>query len=264
MKEPLMPSITVDDASIHYRFDGPDTAPVLVLSNSLGTELGMWDGQVAAFTSRFRLLRYDGRGHGRSASPPGPYTIERLGRDVVGLLDRLGLERVSFCGLSKGGMVGQWLGVNAGARLDRLILANTSACTGAAEIWSQRIATVLAEGMRPIVPALIDRWFTKLFQERSPDVVARIAAMLLATDPAGYAACCAAVRDMDQRATIGSIRTRTLVIAGRHDLATPPDHSRLIAERVPAAGLVELDAAHLSNIEAEAAFSMAALEFLSR
>ena len=118
--------------------------------------------------------------------------------------------------------------------------------------------------MRPIVPALIDRWFTKLFQERSPDVVARIAAMLLATDPAGYAACCAAVRDMDQRATIGSIRTRTLVIAGRHDLATPPGHSRLIAERVPGAGLVELDAAHLSNIEAEAAFSMAALEFLSR
>jgi 3-oxoadipate enol-lactonase len=256
-----MPFIDATGARLFYRFDGPEDRPVLVLSNSLGTDLGMWEPQLPAFAARFRLLRYDSRGHGRSEAPPGPYTIELLGRDVLALLDGLGLERVSFCGLSKGGMVGQWLGAHAGDRLERLVLANTSSCTGSPEVWDQRIATVRAQGMAAIVPGVIDRWFTKGFQERSPEAVERIAAMLHATDPEGYVACCAAVRDMDQREAIRSIRVPTLVIAGRHDLATPPDQARLIAERVAGAKLVELDAAHLSNVETADAFTSTVLDF---
>lgn len=259
-----MPFVDVAGVPIFYRLDGGEDLPVLVLSNSLGTDLGMWEPQLAAFAARFRVLRYDSRGHGQSGAPPGPYTIDLLGRDVLALLDALRLERVAFCGLSKGGMVGQWLGVHAGERLDRLILANTSAFIGAPEIWNERIATVRAQGMQPIVPPLLDRWFTKRFQAQAPASVDRIAAMLLATNPSGYVACCAAVRDMDQRDAIGAIRTPTLVVAGRHDLATSPDQAKAIAERVPGAEYVELDAAHLSNVEAEAAFTAAALDFLSR
>jgi 3-oxoadipate enol-lactonase len=258
-----MPFVDAAGARLFYRFDGSEDRPVLVLSNSLGTDLGMWEPQVAAFSGRFRLLRYDSRGHGRSEAPAGPYTIELLGRDVLALLDGLGVERASFCGLSKGGMVGQWLGVHAGDRLDRLVLANTSAHIGAPEVWDQRIATVRAQGMAAIVPGLIDRWFTKPFQERAPDEVARVAAMLRATNPEGYVACCAAVRDMDQREAIRGIRVPTLVIAGRHDLATPPDQARLIAERVPGARLVEVEAAHLGNVEAAEAFNRAVLDFLA-
>lgn len=258
-----MPEITTDDGCrIHYRLDGPDDGPVLLLSNSLGTTLEMWDPQVEVLAGSARVLRYDSRGHGRSDAPPGPYTIERLGRDVLALLDALALDRVSFCGLSKGGMVGIWLGIHADRRLQRLVLANTSAHIGAPEVWSQRIATVEAQGMKAIVPGVIERWFTTGFRERSPATVARIAAMLEATSPSGYVACCAAVRDMDQRADLGRIAVPTLVIGGRHDLATPMDQARLIAGRVPGAELVELDAAHLANIEQEAAFTRALAEFL--
>jgi 3-oxoadipate enol-lactonase len=258
-----MPFVAAAGARLFYRLDGPEDRPVHVLSNSLGTNLAMWEPQLPAFSARFRLLRYDSRGHGQSDAPPGPYTIELLGRDVLALLDGLGLERVSFCGLSKGGMVGQWLGAHAGERLERLVLAYTSACTGSPEVWDQRIATVRAQGVAAVVPGVIDRWFTPPFQEQAPDEVARIADMLRATDPEGYVACCAAVRDMDQREAIRGIRVPTLAIAGRHDLATPPDQARLIAERVPGARLVELDTAHLGNVEAPEPFNRAVLDFLA-
>jgi 3-oxoadipate enol-lactonase len=247
---------------IHYEIEGPADGPVLLLSNSLGTDLGMWSPQMPSLAARYRVLRYDSRGHGRSEAPEGPYTIDMLGQDAVAVLDAAGVERALFCGLSKGGMVGQWLGVNAPDRVGRLVLANTAAFIGAPEVWNQRIETVRAQGMAAIVPGVIDRWFTKPFQERAPDSVARIRDMLLATDPGGYTACCAAVRDMDQRQAIGAIRVPTLVIAGRHDLATSPEQGRLISDTVPGARFLELDAAHLSNIEAEAAFTHALLDFL--
>jgi 3-oxoadipate enol-lactonase len=259
-----MPFVDRGDARIFYMLDGPEDRPVLMLSNSLGTTLEMWEPQVPALAERFRLLRYDSRGHGRSDAPPGPYSIELLGHDALALLDELRIERAHVCGLSKGGMVGMWLGVHARQRVERLVLCNTSAHIGMPEVWDQRIATVRAHGMAAIVPGVIDRWFTPSFQEQAPEAVARIAAMLRATDPAGYVACCAAVRDMDQRAAIRAITAPTLVIAGRHDQATPPEQARLIAERIAGARLVELDAAHLSNIEAEAAFTAAMLEFLGR
>jgi 3-oxoadipate enol-lactonase len=257
-----MPFAQGQGARIHYEIEGPEDGPVLLLSNSLGTNLGMWSPQIPSLAAHYRVLRYDSRGHGRSEAPEGPYTIDMLGRDAVAVLDAAGIERALFCGLSKGGMVGQWLGVNAPGRVERLILANTAAFIGAPEVWNQRIETVRAQGMAAIVPGVIDRWFTKPFQERAPDSVARIRDMLLATDPEGYAACCAAVRDMDQRQAISAISVPTLVIAGRHDLATSPEQGRLIADTVPGAHFLELDAAHLSNIEAEAAFTRALLDFL--
>ena len=257
-----MPFVEADGARIHYRLEGREEAPVLMLSNSLGTALGMWDPQVRAFIMRYRLLRYDSRGHGRSEVTPGPYTIERLGRDALAVLDALGLQRVMVCGLSKGGMVGQWLGANAPDRVEKLVLCNTSAHIGAPEVWNQRIETVRAMGMGAIVPGVIDRWFTRPFREGAPEEVAKVRAMLEATDPEGYVACCAAVRDMDLRDAIRGIRAPTLVIAGHHDLPTPPDHGRLIADSIQGARMVTLDAAHLSNVEAQADFTKAVLDFL--
>ena len=259
-----MPFIECEDVRLFYRFDGPPERPVVLLSNSLGTDQGMWDPQVPEFTKRFRVLRYDSRGHGRSAVPEGPYTIAALGRDVLALLDRLGLDRVSFCGLSLGGMVGMWLGVDAPARIERLVLCNTSVKVGGPDLWNQRIETVRRDGMKAVLPTVVERWFTPGFRERDPRAVDKVSRMLVATPPTGYVASCAAIRDMDQGDAIGAIRRPTLVVAGRHDVATPPDHARFIAARIPDAELVELDAAHLSNIEQADPFSSAVLDFLAR
>ena len=257
-----MPFIDADGARLFYRFDGPSDRPVLVLSNSLGTNLGMWDAQIPAFAKHFRVLRYDSRGHGSSDAPEGPYSIVELGQDVLALLDGLGVERVRFCGLSKGGMVGMWLGTHASDRIERLALCNTSARIGAPEVWNQRIEIVRKQGMAAIVPGVLERWFTSGFREHAPDAVDKARRMLLATPPGGYVASCAAVRDMDQLASIGEIRLPTLVIAGASDMATPADHARLIAARVPSAKLIELEAAHLSNIEAADRFTAAVLDFM--
>jgi 3-oxoadipate enol-lactonase len=233
-----------------------------MLSNSLGTNCGMWQPQISEFTKRYRVLRYDSRGHGRSAAPPGPYTIETLGRDALALLDALDLERVRFCGLSKGGMTGMWLGANAPRRLDRLVLCNTSARVGAPEAWTQRIDTVRKSGMAAIAPGVVDRWFTREFQQRAPDAVEQLRRMLLATAPEGYVASCAAIRDMNQSDTIAAIDLPVLVVVGGKDTATPPDHGAYIAKRVRRGRLVTLDAAHISNVEAADAFTSAVLRFL--
>jgi len=248
---------------LFHRFDGPANAPVLLLSNSLGTALEMWDPQMPAFAERFRVLRYDMRGHGRSAVPPGPYSIADLGRDVLALLDANGIDRVRFCGLSMGGMTGMWLGCNAPERLEKLVLCNTSAQLGLPEHWNIRISLVQNEGMKGVAEGVIDRWFTPGFRERDPQEVDRVRRMLLETPPAGYAACCAAIRDQDQRQAICAVPVPTLVVAGARDPATPPEHSRLIASKIAVARLVELDAAHLSNIEARDRFTASVLEFLS-
>ncbi|HEX9575286.1 MAG TPA: alpha/beta fold hydrolase, partial [Myxococcales bacterium] len=163
-----MAFVDVGGVRLFHRFDGKPGNPVLVLSNSLGSDVTMWDPQVAAFAEQFRVLRYDSRGHGQSAVPPGPYRIEDLGRDLVGLLDALGLERVRFCGLSKGGMVGMWLATNAPARVERLALCNTSAYFGQPETWNARIEAVRASGMGAVVPQVIERWLTSGFRARAP------------------------------------------------------------------------------------------------
>jgi 3-oxoadipate enol-lactonase len=259
-----MPYVETPAVRLHYQVEGRAGAPWLVLSNSLGTTLDMWTPQMPALLQHFRVLRYDTRGHGQSGIPEGPYTIEQLGDDVIALMDAFDIERAHFCGLSMGGMTGIRLGIRHPSRIDRLVLCNTSARIGPPELWNARIDKVNKEGMAPIVPAVIDRWFTPDFQQRAPQQVEQVRRMLLETDPKGYTANCAAVRDMDQRDTVSSIKAPTLVIAGRHDLATPPQDGKAVADNVAGGRYVELDAAHLSNWEQAELFTAEVVGFLTQ
>jgi 3-oxoadipate enol-lactonase len=255
--------VVVDDGRrIAIRVDGPADAPPLLLSNSLGTTFRMWDAQMPALSGAFRVIRYDSRGHGQSDAPAGDYTIARLAADALAVLDSLQIETTAFVGLSKGGMVGQWLGAHAPHRLTRLVLANTAAWMGPAQAWQARIDTVMRDGMGAITEAVLERWFTPGFRDQAPEAVAPVRDMLLATAPQGYAGCCAAIRDMDQRESLAAIGVPTLSIGGLQDPATPPAKAEEIAARVPDARLVMLDAAHLSNIEQPQAFTAALLDFL--
>ena len=255
-----LPTIDIQLENFHCRVDGPADAAVLVLSNSLGTNLAMWDVQMPALAARFRVLRYDTRGHGATAVTPGPYSIEMLSRDV---LDALKIERAHFCGLSMGGMTGMWLGAHAADRIDRLVLANAAPKIGSAETWNARIDNVRKGGMEALADAVLDRWFTAGFRARAPETVARMRAMLAATPAEGYMANCAAIRDTDEWNAIPSIRCPTLVIAGTHDAATPPAAGRETAEKIPGARYVELEAAHISNVEAADRFTAEAITFLT-
>jgi 3-oxoadipate enol-lactonase len=235
---------------LHSETTGPADAPVLVLGHSLGTSLSMWDGQLA-LAERLRLVRHDHRGHGRSPVPPAPYDIADLGRDVLALLDALELERVSYCGLSIGGMVGIWLGANAPERIDRLVLICTSAHAPPASAWADRAAAVREAGSVEVVAdAVVARWLTPAYAERHPALVAELRAMLVATDPEGYAASCGALERMDLRDQLSRITAPTLVISGAQDEALPPDQQRLIADAIPGARLESIDpAAHIAAVE---------------
>ena len=252
-----------DGVRLHYEIEGREDAPVLVLSNSLGTDLGMWAPQMPALLRHFRVLRHDARGHGQSDVPPGPYSVDQLGADVLALMDHLNIERAHFCGLSMGGMIGMWLGIHHAGRLDRLVLCNTAAKIGTPDTWNPRIAKVEAEGMASVVEIVLERWFTPGFRQRAPEQVAVVREMLLQTAPAGYNANCAAVRDMDQRAEVASISVPTLVIAGTHDGSTPSADGKAAADAIPGARYVELDAAHLSNWEQSERFTQALSDFLN-
>lgn len=257
-----MPFVESSGAQIHYSLTGPEGAPAVAFSNSLGTNFSMWDPQVPALEQQqFRILRYDQRGHGQSSAPAGPYTIEMLGRDFLRLLDALSLDRVNFCGLSMGGMTGLWLGLHAPQRFHRLALSNTGAKIGTPETWNPRIETVRKSGMKAIAQAVVERWYTSEFRAASPEAIAATLHMLETTPAAGYIGCCEAIRDSDQSAEISAIRLPVLVIAGAKDPATPPASGRFIAAEIPGAEYVELPAAHLSNIEAATQFTSELLRF---
>lgn len=250
---------------LHHLLEGPEEAPVLVMANSLGTTLRMWDEGAPALRERFRLLRYDHRGHGGSPVPPGLYTIEDLGRDALALLDRLGIERFSWCGLSIGGMVGMWLASEAPERVEGLVLCCTSALLGPRELWDERIRVARTEGMDALVDSVVVRWFTPEFFSAHPETVEKAAAMLRGTDPEGYAGCCAAIRDMDLRERLGQIRAPTLVISAAEDPATPPEHGELIRDSIPGASFEVIPgASHLANIEQPEAVTRAILDHLAR
>ena len=245
---------------LHHRLDGPADAPAVMLSNSLGTALEMWDGQLAALAQHLRVLRYDQRGHGRSPAPPGPYSMTDLAGDALALLDRLGLERISFCGVSIGGMTGQWLAVNAPERIDRLALCSTSAYMPPASNWTERAATVRAQGMEAVADAQLERWFTPGI---APELAQRTRHVLLATPPEGYAGCCEAITEHDLRAELGSIRAPTLVISAEDDPATPPQHGLAIAEAIEGARFVLIEGGrHLVNVERPEAVTRELLEHL--
>jgi 3-oxoadipate enol-lactonase len=235
---------------VNYRMDGPPGAPVLILSHALGLSLAMWDPQLAALSRGLRVVRYDHRGHGGSPVPAGPYRIEDLGRDLLQLLDRLALERVSFCGLSLGGMVGLWLAANAPARVDRIVVCCSAARMMRPDDFAARARMVREHGMEAIADAVIGRWFTPAFSARHPDTVARIRATLLSTPREGYAGGCEAIAQMDLRDDLPRIEAPTLVIAAEQDKSTPPELSRQIAQRIPGAEVVVIpDAAHIANVE---------------
>ncbi|HET9109947.1 MAG TPA: 3-oxoadipate enol-lactonase [Ktedonobacterales bacterium] len=258
-----MPYVELPTGRFFYRYDGLPDAPQLVLSNSLGTDHTMWERQMPALTPSFRVLRYDSRGHGASAAPKGPYTIEELGQDVLDLYDALGISRASFCGLSMGGMVGMWLAANAPERVERLALCNTAARLGPPRMWDARIEAVRARGMSAIAQAVLARWFTPSFLSADSLDVAAIRQMLANTSAEGYIASCEAIRDMDQREILAHITAPSLVITGAHDVATPPADGRFLANSIPGAQYLELEAAHLSNIEAASAFNDAIVRFLT-
>lgn len=259
-----MPHADVNGTSLHYRFDGPESGPVVLLGNSLATDLTMWDPQVPALTGAgYRVLRYDRRGHGQSAAPPGPYTLEQLAGDVVGLLDALGLPCVHFCGLSIGGMVGQILGAEHAQRFHSLTLCDTSPHMGNPESWDARMANVRAGGMQAELEPTLQRWFTPEGIQRLPQVIEQVTRMILSTSVEGYCGCGAAIQQLDNRARLPRIALPTLVLVGREDHGTPVEPNRFIHEQVAGSRFTILDnAAHLSNMEQPEAFNAALLEHL--
>lgn len=248
--------------SFTVRVDGADSAPALLLSNSLSSDLTMWDDQVPAWSRHFRVVRYDARGHGASRASPPPYTIERLARDALEILDVLGIDKAHFCGLSMGGMVGMWLLAHASTRIGRAVLANTSAYMGPPSLWDSRIEFARQSGIEATVEATVKRWFPEAFRAKAPATIDRIRAMVRRTSVDGYVGCCEAIRDMDQRESIRSIRNPVLVIVGANDPSTPPEAGRAIHAAIPGSMITVLDAAHLSNVEQPAAFEEAVARFL--
>jgi 3-oxoadipate enol-lactonase len=257
-----MPAIQSDGCPLHVEIDGPEGAPVLMLSNSLGVNLSMWEPQLAPFMRHFRLVRYDRRGHGRSGVTPGPYTMEQLARDDLAIMDGLGLAKVNFCGISMGGMVAQWLGAFAPERIDKLILSNTNCHYPLKDPWNDRIKTIREHGMGAIVDTVLGIWFTKNFHAREPETIKRFREMMVSTPPEGYIACASAVRDMDHRDIVARIKAPTLLIAGRHDASTTVEAAEFIRDRIPGAKFTILDAAHIANVEQASAFNAEVLGFL--
>jgi 3-oxoadipate enol-lactonase len=257
-----MPIVDIQGNPFAVRCDGPDNAPALLLSNSLSSDLSMWEEQVPHWAKRFRIIRYDQRGHGQTAAPPGTYSMDQLGRDAVAVLDHFSIPRAHFCGLSMGGMVGLWLLTHAPERIGRAVLSNTSAYMGPKELWNGRIALAREGGMEATVEPTVKRWFPASFHAAAPAAIERMRDMIRRTSLAGYVGCCEAIRDMDQRESIRAIRNPVLVIIGAKDPATTPEAGRAIHAAIPGAAMAVLDAAHISNVEQPDAYMRTVQAFL--
>lgn len=257
-----MPFANLSDVKLYYDWRGAEHLPVLVFSNGLGTNLHMWDSQVESFSQHFRLLRFDARGHGQSSVPPGPYTIAQLSGDIVQLLDALQIERAYFCGVSMGGLIGMFLGTNVANRFHKIVLCSTAAKIGTTDTWTTRIQTVQRGGMKAVADTVVERWFTASFRAKSSAELQRVRTMLESTSPDGYMASCAAVRDCDQRDTIGNIRLPCLVVVGSEDPGTPPMEAHFLQKTISGAQVVELPGSHICNIENKGEFNQHVLKFL--
>lgn len=263
-----MPLLQTRHLQFNIAIDGAETAPPLLMAHPLGGSLEAWSPQIPDLARRFRVIRYDARGHGGTPAPDSAagsdaHTgISALGQDALDIMDALAIERAHWCGLSMGGMAGQWLLANAPERLDRVVLANTSATTGTASAWDERLAIVKAQGMAGLIDGVMARWFTPAFASSHPETVSRIRQMVLRTSPQGYAACATALRGMDLQAQIRGAKPATLVIAGVQDAGTTPEQARFIADQLAQARMITLEAAHLSNVEQAQAFTTAVGDFL--
>jgi 3-oxoadipate enol-lactonase len=252
------------NSSTHYELAGPHDAPVLVLSHALGTNLTLWDQQVEGLRGSFRILRFDTRGHGKSAAPRGPYTLPLLASDIVTLLDELGLSRVHFCGVSMGGLIGQYLAVHHPERIARLVLSNTAAKIGNAEKWDRRIGLVAEAGMPAVFEEVVDGWFSAPFRDLHPPIVDSLARALKATAPEGYMGCCQALRDADLGQHLERVKAPTLVIAGTEDQATPMASAQFLQHKIRGSELIPLRCGHLACAEAAAEFTDQLNRFLTR
>ena len=258
-----MPFSTIDNRRLFYRIEGREGGPVVVFSHSIGADHGMWAPQVPDLLSHFRVLRYDIRGHGASDAPQGDYSIEELGREMLGLADALKISEFAFCGLSLGGAIGQWLAIHAGDRVSRLVLANTSPQFGPRSNWDARRKAVLDGGMAAVIDLIMQRFFSSETLARGDVYAQAVRSVILGTDPIGYAGCCAALRDADHTQSVKQIHVPTLVIVGERDVATPwSGHGEILAREIPEAQALHLPAAHLSNIERPRSFTAALLNFL--
>jgi 3-oxoadipate enol-lactonase len=248
---------------IAYSIAGRAWRPSLVLTHSLGSDHGMWDPQVEALKDQYHIVSIDNIGHGESDVPAGDYSVADMAEGVMAVADAAELERFHYCGLSVGGITGQWLAVHHPERLLSVTLCNTGAKIGTAELWNDRIAIARSQGMAGLVDGVIARWFSADFPETNPDRYARARATFLATDPDGYAGVCAAIRDADLRDVAGSISVPTLVIGGIADQAAPIEQSRWLHDQIAGSRLIELPAAHLSNLDREPEFTPALEKFLA-
>jgi len=254
--------LEVNGATLHVQIEGNAAHPTLLLSNGLGTNSNMWSPQMPAFMEYFQVVRYDVRGHGKSMSTPGDYSIALLAHDALGILDTLKIDKAYFCGLSMGGMIGQWIGAHAPERLSRMVLSNTGSKLGTVESWNDRIASVHRDGMEGLVEPSLARWLTPMFMERHPEATARIREMMLTTSMEGYIGCCAAIRDMDLTQSTQNIAVPTLVIGGLDDHVTTPGDANRLAKSINGATLMLLAAAHLANFERPSDYTDAVLNFL--
>jgi 3-oxoadipate enol-lactonase len=262
--KPMVEPTIEPTRKLHYVIEGQADKPVLVMSNSLGTTLDMWAPQMPALTARFRVLRYDTRGHGRSALPSASFGMRDLAEDVIAIMDHAGIDKAHFCGLSMGGMTGMYLARHHAERFGRFVLANTAALIGPESVWNTRIETVRRDGMAAIVDGVLARWFTDHYVLTRRDEFEPVRRMLETTSPEGYTANCAAVRDADLRALLSEINAPVLVIAGEQDLATTAAQGLDVARAIPGAEYLALAAAHLSNWELPEAFGNAVTGFLGR
>jgi 3-oxoadipate enol-lactonase len=258
-----MPVVRTTDTEIHFETEGDARLPALMFSNSLGTDWRMWQPQVNSLRGQFRMIRYDTRGHGQSAAPPGPYSLAQLGRDALAVLDHLDIERAHFCGISMGGATAQWLGIHAPQRLRKLVIANSAARIGTEAGWRERAALARGEGLDGIAAGAPGRWFTPDFATLDPLTVVVLAETLRTGSAEGYAACCEALAVADLRPQLRAIRVPTLIIAGAADPVTTVADAQAMQEAIPDARLVTLAASHISNIEAAPAFSLALSRFLA-
>jgi 3-oxoadipate enol-lactonase len=253
---------TDDGCRLSVTVDGPPGGPSIILSNSLGTDARLWDRQVGLLSAVHRVWRYDMRGHGASDAPASDYTIARLGQDVLSIMDANAISRAHLCGISIGGVVALWVAVHAPKRVDRLVLANTAARIGNEALWKERMHVARTEGLGSLAEAAMGRWFTEPFRQHEPDLVASFRDTIVRTSVDGYLGCCAALRDADLRSVASRVRAKTLIVTGLHDIATTPADGTWLANAIAGARLVELDAAHLSNVERAEAFNDAVLAFL--